>query len=140
MLNVIDINGVGFNVLKDYNSWRIANLGYDNNSNSITGIEKLGRHLETIEVFVLIEGEASMITAGYENNPADLTIERLQPGKLYIVQEKQWHGALLEPNSTLLIIENQNTDVTNTDNYFLTNDDKEIIKSKLIGEKVNVIK
>lgn len=140
MLEIIDIKGVGFNVLNDYNSWRIANLGYDENSNSITGIKNLGRHLETIECFVLIEGSASMITAGCDESPTELTIEKLKPGKLYVVQERQWHGALLEPDSILLIIENQNTDATNSENYILTEVDKEIIKLSLIGEKTNVIK
>lgn len=140
MLQAIDIKGVGFNILKDYNSWRIANLGYDENSNSITGIKNLGRHLETIEVFILIEGTASMVIAGYENSPTELTIEKLEPGKLYVVQERQWHGALLEPDSILLIMENQNTNATNSENYTLTKEDKETIKLSLIGEKTNVIK
>ena len=124
MLETIDIQGSGFNVLKDYNSWRIATLGYDKNSNSKEGIKGLGRHLETIEVFILIEGNAYMITAGYDSEPSKATIEKLEQGKLFVVQEKQWHGAVLEPGSRLLIIENRNTSSINSENYVMSSEYK----------------
>lgn len=128
MLEKIDIKGNGFNILKDYDSWTIATLGYDDNSNSIRGINKLGRHLETIEVFVLIEGSAYMVTAGNEDEPSNLCFEKLEKGRLYIVQEKQWHGAILEPESTLLIIENRDTSNLNSEEYILNKSNKQKIE------------
>lgn len=124
-METIDIQGSGFNILKDYDSWRIATLGYDNSSNSKDGIKTLGRHLETIEVFILIEGSAYMITAGCESVPSELAVEKLGKGKLFIVKEKQWHGAVLEPGTTLLIIENQNTSNLNSEDHIIT---KELMK------------
>ena len=124
MIQNVDISGQGFSVLKDYKSWRIANLGYDEASNSINGIKTLGRHLETDEVFVLIRGYAYMITAGFDICSAQLEVEKLEEGKIYTIKEKQWHGALLKPDSMLLIIENENTSELNSEVQLLNENEK----------------
>lgn len=131
LLDKFKIESRGFGVLKDYNSWRIAILGYDNETNSIEGINQLGRHFETDEVFVLIKGTAYMITAGNVDVPSNLALEQLDDGHIYVVKEKQWHAAILEPESILLIIENQNTNDDNSENYMFNFRDKIKVKNML---------
>lgn len=130
MLKRIHIEGKGFNVLKDFNSWRIATIGYDEEVNSLKGINTMGRHFETDEVFVLLEGTAYLVIAGFNDKPDHIEVEKLEKGNLYIVSEKQWHVAVLDPMSTLLIIENENTGFGNSENYNISNLFLDKIKSK----------
>ncbi|MCJ7690522.1 MAG: hypothetical protein MUO60_14550 [Clostridiaceae bacterium] len=130
MLHEIEIKGRGFNALKDFQSWRIAVLGYESNINSIEGINMLGKHFETDEVFVLIKGKAYMITSGYNDIPSDTKIIELKNEHMYVVKENQWHAALLEPGSKLLIIENQNTDDSNSMDHILSGGEKAIIQKE----------
>ena len=124
-MEIIKIKGTAFQPLKDYNGWRIAQLGYLENINSLHGIKTLGRHFKTDEVFVLIEGDVRIYTAGIKDDLENIDIKKLEKGNLYVVKEKQWHVAVLEPGARVLIIENKNTSDENSDNYILNQADKE---------------
>jgi hypothetical protein len=131
MLEIIEIDGKGFNVLKDYKCWRIAQLGYDTDTNSIEGVKTFGRHLETDEVFVLLEGEAFIFTRGFDDAPKSIEVQKMDNNKLYTVKERQWHTAVLMANSRVLIIENNNTGSLNSQDYKIDEVELEIMK-KLI--------
>ena len=132
MLEIKEIYGKGFNVLKDYNCWRIAQIGYDTDVNSIEGVQTFGRHLETDEAFVLLEGEAFIFTRGFEDTPETIEIQKMDKNKLYTVKERQRHTTLLMPDSRVLIVENNNTHSLNTQNYKINGVDLGIMK-KLIN-------
>jgi mannose-6-phosphate isomerase-like protein (cupin superfamily) len=133
MLDTIKIEGNGYLPLKDYKTWRIAQVSYDEKINSPEGFTSLGRHLETDEVFVILEGRALLITAGDEDNIGAFQYQKLQPGFLYTVKEKQWHVAILRPETRLLVIENQDTGIENSEQYNVTTEEKTMI-SKGIHE------
>jgi mannose-6-phosphate isomerase-like protein (cupin superfamily) len=132
MMEEIEISGTGFNPLKDYGAWRVAQLSYDEEVNALQSLQSLGRHFETQEVFTLLSGGAVMITAGTGAAPDDFEATELSPGKLYVVQEGQWHAAVLTPESRLLIIENRNTGAANSENHSLSVDEKVRISSLVI--------
>ncbi|SCY32809.1 cupin domain-containing protein [Alkaliphilus peptidifermentans] len=124
MLEVIGIEGNGFVPLKDYKSWRIAQLSYKENNNSLEGVQFFGRHLETDEVFLLLKGEAKIFTAGFEDEFGEIQAEEMINYKLYTVKEKQWHAVILKPGAQILIVENSSTDDSNSQSYKLTPIDK----------------
>ena len=136
MLEIINIEGKGFKPLKDYNGWRVAQLGYDESINSLKNCKTLGRHPKTDEVFMIIQGEAFIITAGIEDEITALKAKKIEKNKLYVVKEKQWHAAVLKPRTKLLIIENRPTEDTKSDAHLLTEDEMMKIK-KLISHLIN---
>lgn len=133
MLKKIDIEGHGFTILKDYDSWRIAQIGYDSEINSFDKVSSLGQHHETDEVFVLIKGCAYMITAGIKEKPETMKSEKLEKGKLYVISENQWHVVILEADSNVLIFENRDTGAENSKNHTLSEDERKEIQN-LVNE------
>lgn len=128
MVEEIEITGNGFNALKDYNSWRIAQLGYDENINSLDGAKTFGKHLKTDEVFVLLEGEASIFTAGADDEPKKIEVNKMEKGKLYVIKEGQWHAAILKPCTRVLIVENRDTCDLNSKSHTITQEEKAAMK------------
>lgn len=127
MMEIINIDGNGFKVLKDYNCWRIAQIGYDENLNSLDSVKTFGRHLKTDEVFILLQGETSIYTAGFNNEFGEITINKMEKYKIYTVKEKEWHAAVLKPNAKILIVENKDTGSSNSDTHVLTQEEKDIM-------------
>lgn len=126
-METIRIDGKGFVPLKDYKTWRIAQMSYDPKLNSLEGFSAMGRHYSTDEVFMLLEGHAVMVTSGNKNTIESFEYHLLHPGFLYTVKEKQWHIAVLYPNTRLLIIENQDTGMENSEQYILSIEEKKEI-------------
>ncbi|MDV3429576.1 MAG: hypothetical protein LIR50_21610 [Bacillota bacterium] len=128
MTEVINIDSKGFKALKDYSSWRIAQLGYDEDVNSLDGVKTFGRHLKTDEVFTLLEGEASIFTAGFTKEFGTIRADKMEKNKIYIVKEKEWHAAVMNPGAKILIVENSDTCSSNSDIHELTQEEKIIMK------------
>ncbi len=110
---IIKIEGVGYTPLKDYNSWRLAVLLPCTN-NAIDTLKNLGKHNTTDEVFTLLCGVAYMITGGKGKEPGNLKVNRLKKETLFVVEAGEWHGAVLEESSKILITENVDTSDSNT--------------------------
>jgi hypothetical protein len=68
----------------------------------------LERHMQTDEVFVLLEGKAALFLAGGDGSE-ELSVEMMQPGLLYNVKQAAWHNAVLSRDATILLVENQDT-------------------------------
>jgi mannose-6-phosphate isomerase-like protein (cupin superfamily) len=124
MLEQIEIDGRGFQPLKDYESWRIAQLSYDPSVNDLDSLCSLGCHYETEEAFVLLQGEAVMVTAGTGKKLRSFEAVKLVPGRIYVVPQGQWHAAVLKPGTRLLIVENRDTGLENSENRALSNGEK----------------
>jgi len=128
MLEEIDIQGRGFLPLKDYGSWRIAQLSFDPGVNALDFLASLGRHFETEEAFILLQGGAVMVTAGTQDRPGSFEAVRFVAGRIYVVRQRQWHAAVLKPGTQLLIVENRDTGVDNSENHSLSSKEKLEIK------------
>lgn len=124
MLEQFEIHGQGFQPLKDYGSWRIAQLSYDPSVNDLDSLSSLGCHYETEEAFVLLQGEAVIVTAETGKKPLSFEAVKLVPGRIYVVAVGQWHAAVLKPDTRLLIVENRGTDSANSENRALSNGEK----------------
>jgi hypothetical protein len=119
ILEVIDYTGEGYKPLIDCNGWRVAYLRYLDELYP-TRIEKLERHMETDEVFVLLEGRVTLLIAGNGTKADTLETVPMQPLKLYNVRKGAWHGVILSRDATILLVENTNTSCDNSEYFTLT--------------------
>ena len=111
-VDIIDYDGVGYKPAVKFEAWRVAYLRY---SEAFENVKKLERHNETDEVFVLLEGEATLII-GEEQEKVPMI-----QGKIYNVLKGTWHAIKASEDAKVLIVENDNTTVENTDYiYFET--------------------
>jgi len=112
-LEIREYDGEGYQPLIDYGQWRVAFLRYLDDLLA-ERIERMERHVETDEVFVLLQGRAMLLLGG--NGPG---VEAVRPvgmesGRLYNVKRGAWHAILLSRDATILLVENRDTGEANT--------------------------
>jgi mannose-6-phosphate isomerase-like protein (cupin superfamily) len=127
--NVLDIqffDGIGYKPLIDFNDWRVAILRYIDELQP-DRIEQMERHVETDEVFVLLQGRGTLLLGG--NGPAldGVHPQPMEPGKLYNVKRNAWHSVLLSKDASVLLVENRDTARENSEYAQLTADQRKIV-------------
>ena len=108
MVEIHEYKGEGYKPLVDFESWRVAVLRY---AEVFTEVKVVERHLETDEVFVLLEGEATLITEEADG----LREWKMERGKIYNVLKGVWHHIIVTPDANVLIVENRNTSTENSE-------------------------
>ncbi|HWP51585.1 MAG TPA: hypothetical protein VN626_07810 [Clostridia bacterium] len=110
----------GFSPLVFFNGWRVAILNHQP-SQERGMVPFLERHHQTDEVFVLLQGPATLLLGGYEDVPGEIEALLMESGKLYNVPRNLWHAILTQPQSKLLIVENLDTGEANSSYHPLDN-------------------
>lgn len=109
-LEIYGNDASGYEKTMNYESWRVAIANYAErfDKNKFT---KMERHLLTDEVFVLLSGKAELVLG------KEMRYVSLEAGKLYNVKAGAWHNILMSEDAKVLIVENHNTGLENTE-YF----------------------
>lgn len=107
-LDVIRYEGEGYRPMLDFDNWRVAFLRYAERFDKEC-IHRMERHLLTDEVFVLLSGEAALVI-GEEQK-----VCLLDKNTIYNVKQKVWHAICVSRDAQLLIVENADTSVENTE-------------------------
>lgn len=109
-LEIKEFNGRGYKGVHVFESWRIAFLTQDDEYTHNTYIE---RHMKTDEVFVLLKGAATLYI-GMEREPVEMSVN-----KIYNVTAGTWHNIVCDEEASVLVVENDATDKTNTEYHYL---------------------
>lgn len=107
-LEVATFDGPGYQPQFDCNGWRVALANYTPKL-ELFRLDFLERHLETDEVFVLLQGHGGLFI-GQERTQVDL-----EAGKLFNVKKGVWHRVYMSPGAKMLIVENTDTGPHNTE-------------------------
>ena len=105
-LDVCDFDGEGYVRAVTFAHWRVAFLNHAERFAALTYIE---RHLQTDEVFVLLEGRARLVIG------ESLELIEMEPNRLYNVRKGIWHQIITMPGTHCLVIENSDTDHKNSE-------------------------
>jgi ureidoglycolate hydrolase len=128
VLEIKEYRGEGYRPLINFGAWRVAILRWIETTQpeKITYME---RHTQTDEVFILLQGQATLILG--ENGPMVTGLQRqvMESGKLYNVRQNAWHSVIMSRDATILIVENLDTGESNSEYYQLT----EMQKREIIG-------
>lgn len=104
MIEKFYYSGDDFKPLVGLKTWRVAFLRF---SERFSKFDMLERHTETDEVFVLLEGEATLYT--------DAETVRMEKCAIYNIPCGEWHHITVSTDATVLVIENSNTSAENTE-------------------------
>jgi ureidoglycolate hydrolase len=126
LLEIRHFSGKGYQTLIDFNTWRVAILRWEDTSPP-GNIESMERHTQTDEVFVLLEGEATLVLGGNAAKVDGIYSQKLEPCKLYNVKQNAWHTALLSHDVSILLVENCDTGVENTEYCDLSEEQRQAI-------------
>jgi ureidoglycolate hydrolase len=113
----------GYKPLIDFGSWRVAILRWEEASLPVN-IRSMERHTETDEVFVLLEGKATLILGGKGALVDCIYPQVMEIGKVYNIKQQVWHTAMLSQDASILIVENQDTGVENSEYCMLSEKQK----------------
>ena len=126
-IDVCSYDGEGYLPLITYQSWRVAELRYCEEL-EVKNLDKMQKHDETDEVFVLLEGDFTLFLGGNGEHIGEIEAIKLEPLKLYNVKRGTYHTHTPEKNSTVLIVENVDTTDDNSPKEKLTLEQKKIIE------------
>jgi len=131
-LEVREYKGEGYRPLIDFGTWRTAILRWK--PALLPGnINFMERHTQTDEVFVLLQGQSTLILGGKSESVEWVFPQAMELGKLYNVRQDVWHTVLLSRDASILIVENNDTGVENTEICHLTEEFMEVIISIGMG-------
>ena len=98
----------GYKPIVHFEHWKVAVLNYIDEL-EVENIDIMQKHLYTDEVFVLLQGDFTLFTAGTGDEPGKVTATHLEPLKAYTVKKGVWHTHTLEKGTSCLIVENEET-------------------------------
>ena len=112
-IDVTSYYGEGYKPLIDYNTWRVAILRYCEEL-EVQNLKTMQKHMESDEVFILLDGNCTLFTGGKEEEIRDIDGIAMKPMELYNVKRGVWHTHTLDKKGTVLIVENQDTSDENS--------------------------
>ena len=126
LLEIREYLGEGYQPLIDFGSWRVAILRWEPGLRA-EEIELMERHTQTDEVFVLLNGWATLLIGGNQIEVHGIWAEDMIVGKLYNVKQNTWHSILLSRDASILIVENRDTGESNSEFFRLTEEQRQVI-------------
>ena len=125
-IDITSYDGEGYQPLVHFESWRCAVLRYIDEL-ELENLKDMQKHDETDELFILLEGKCVLFTGGQGDELNDFDAIDMEPLKIYNVKKGTFHTHTLKENSTVLIVENDNTYDCNSPKIFLNEEQKAIL-------------
>ena len=91
-------------------------------ANDITGINNL-------ELFVLVAGSCTLIYANEVEGGLDIKAVKMEPNKVYNIPATLWHNTVTCKDTKMILIEDSNTSMDNSDILDLNEDQIAAIKA-----------
>lgn len=113
LIEVRDHTGPDYKPLVDYQSWRVALMNYTDDLTP-DKINRMQKHTETDEVFVLMAGRCILFIGEGEESVTKVHAVDMEPYKLYNVKRGVWHSHTFSKDARVLIVENRDTVVENS--------------------------
>lgn len=107
-LEILHYTGDDYKPVVYFGDWRVAYLNFSDRFDP-DKIDTLERHMETDEVFVLLEGKATLLIG---ENAEECPMEK---NKCYNVKKGVWHTIATSRDAHVLIVENADTDDDNSE-------------------------
>ncbi|WP_461206658.1 cupin domain-containing protein [Clostridium sp. DL1XJH146] len=123
LIEIREYKEEGYSPVIDYDKWRVAILNYCDELLP-HNISKFQKHDESDEVFVLLSGKFSLFIGEGKEEIDNIFKVDLEPLKLYNVKKSTWHSHTLSKDASVLIVENRNTDLSNSPEIELTENQK----------------
>lgn len=113
LIEVREHNGADYMPLVDYQSWRVALMNYTDDLTP-DKINRMQKHTETDEVFVLMKGRCILFIGEGDESVTNVHAVDMEPYKLYNVKCGVWHSHTFSKDARVLIVENRDTVVENS--------------------------
>ncbi len=112
-IEIREYKDFGYSPVVDYEAWRVAFLNYIDEL-EVQNLKTMQKHLLSDEVFVLLKGSCILFTGGTGDDVSSIQCMKMEPYKCYNVKAGVWHTHTLTADSSVLIVENRNTNDENS--------------------------
>ena len=127
-----EYTGEGYSPVIDYGQWRVAVLNFHPELLP-ENISRFQCHDETDEVFVLLSGECKLYVAEPPSGQPDridaIHCIDMQPQQIYNIRRGIYHSHTPSVDARVLIVENRDTDSTNSREITLTPEQREDLRA-----------
>jgi ureidoglycolate hydrolase len=128
LIEIREHNEADYKPLIDYQSWRVALMNYTADLVP-EKINRMQKHTETDEVFVLMKGRCILFIGEGNENVTQVHAVDMELYKLYNVKKGVWHSHTFSEDARVLIVENRDTVDRNSPFVSLSESQcKEVIK------------
>lgn len=121
----------GMNRVYENPSWMVGIKNWKP-MNDISGIDRLERHNETDELFILLNGQCTLLFANEQSKGLKIEYVPMEAGKVYQIPAGLWHNTVTQKDTKLALIENSSTCAANSDELLLTQEQIKEIQAALV--------
>lgn len=114
-----EMNGEGMQRVYENEKWTVGIKNWKP-ANDITGTTCLERHNKTDELFVLLNGRCTLISAEEVDGELQLEALEMEPFKVYNIPRSLWHNTVTQKDTKMVLIEDVSTGMENSDIVDLT--------------------
>jgi mannose-6-phosphate isomerase-like protein (cupin superfamily) len=118
--------GSGYKPLISFGAWRVAVLRFLDELKP-ERIFSMERHLSTDEVFILIQGKALLFIGGNNSIVNEIHSVEIHIGEVCDVKKATWHTLVLTEDAQIIIVENDDTNLENSETIQLHEKTRSII-------------
>ena len=130
LLKTAEHNLPGYEPVAICGEWLVA-LMNDSPQYNAGEIRTMQKHTLTDEVFVLLSGQCTLFIAEGDDKPEAIRAVTMKPGTTYTVLKNVWHTHSLCKGTKVLVVENSNTDKSNSPIKILDEEQCRWIKENL---------
>lgn len=105
----------GYKPLIFSDGWQVAIANYPPLISLEKALEKIERHRNTDEVFVLLKGRAWLLLAPRGEEVTEVKVVEMEKSKVYNVLAGVWHGLVASGDARWVIVENKDTHLTDVE-------------------------
>ena len=113
LIEICEYNGPDYQPLVDYQNWRVAIINYTSDLTP-DKINRMQKHTETDEVFVLMTGRCILFLGEGEETVTKVHGVDMELYKAYNIKCGVWHSHTFSEDARVLIVENRDTVVENS--------------------------
>lgn len=114
-----EFSGEGMQRVYENKKWTVGIKNWKP-SNDIDGIDTIERHNQTDELFVLLTGSCTLISAEETKDGMVFDKVEMEPDKVYSIPMTLWHNTITAKGTKMILIEDSNTGESNSNFYKLS--------------------
>lgn len=126
-IETLEFAGEGMARVYENEKWTVGVKNWKP-ANDITGTDCLERHNQTDELFVLLSGRCTLLYAVEEAGDLKMGAVEMEPLKVYNIPATLWHNTVTQKDTKMVLIEDSNTGMDNSDIRNLTAQQIEQVK------------
>jgi mannose-6-phosphate isomerase-like protein (cupin superfamily) len=120
IIAISDYDGEGLKRVVESGEWFVGIKNYKP-FNDVNNLVALERHMLTDEVFTLLEGTCILLVDRSANQSGtEIVSVPMEKGKVYCINKGVWHNTIVSQDVKIILVENRNTSMENSEMYDLT--------------------